>query len=53
MLIQDAIKAVKTSLVWGSWDENQSNALRTLLLEAEKVKLLTEENAELRKRLSS
>ena len=51
MDIEDAIKSVKNSLIWGNWSESQAEALRTLLLEAEKVKMLKEENDELRKRL--
>lgn len=52
MEIEKAIKMVKTSLVWCNWTEEQSEAFRTLILEAEKVKILEEENAELRKRFN-
>lgn len=49
---EKAINMVKTSLVWCKWTEEQAKAFRTLILEAEKVKILEEENAELRKRFN-
>lgn len=52
MYIKNAIESVKSSLFWGDWTDNQADALRTLLLEVEKVKLLQEENTELRRRLN-
>lgn len=51
MEIKEAIKSVQKSLFWGNWTKTQADALRTLLLEVEKVKMLEEENKELRKRL--
>ena len=52
MEIEKAINMVKTSLVWCNWTEEQAKAFRALILEAEKVKILEEENAELRKRFN-
>lgn len=52
MDIKDAVKSIKDSLFWGSWSKVQADALRTLLLEAEKVRMLEEENAKLRERLN-
>lgn len=37
----------------GNWSEQQADAIRTLLVEVEKVKLLEQENSELRKRLNN
>ena len=51
MEIKEAIKSVQKSLFWGNWTKTQADALRTLLLEVKKVKILEEENKELRKRL--
>ena len=51
MKIEQAVESVKKSLVWGSWSAEQADALLTLLLEAEKVKLLEYEIIELRKHL--
>jgi hypothetical protein len=53
MTIEEAIESMKTSLVWGSWSKSQSDAIRTLLLETEKVKMLENENSELRKRINT
>lgn len=53
MDIKNAVQSVKDSLFWGNWNEIQADALRTLLVEVEKVKLLEQENRELRKRLNS
>ena len=44
---KEAIKSVQKSLFWGNWTKTQADALRTLLLEVEKVKMLEEENKEL------
>lgn len=52
MDITDAIKSVKDSLFWGNWSNVQAEALRTLLLEVEKVNMLEEENSKLRERLN-
>lgn len=51
MDIKEAVQNVKNALIWGCWSETQADALRTLLLEAEKVKFLEEENTKLRERL--
>lgn len=51
MDIEEAVKSVKDSLIWGNWSKTQADALRTLLLEIEKVKFLEEENTKLRERL--
>lgn len=53
MKIDEAVKIVKTGLIWANWSEEQSEAFRTLILEVERVKILEEENAELRKRINN
>ena len=47
----EAIESIQNSLFWGNWSKTQAYAIRILLLEVEKVKLLEKENEELRKRL--
>lgn len=51
MDISKAIKSIKTSLFWGDWSQDQADALRTILVEIEKMNILNEENKELRNRL--
>lgn len=51
MKIEQAVENMKNSLVWGSWNESQADAIRTLLLEVEKAKMLEEENTHLRDKL--
>ena len=52
MTIDEAVKSMRNSLFWGNWNEEQADAIRTLLIEVEKIKLLEQENSELRKRLN-
>lgn len=53
MTINEATESLRNSLFWGNWSEQQADAIRTLLVEVEKVKLLEQENSELRKRLNN
>jgi len=50
--IEQAVYSMKTSLCWGNWGIDQADAIRTLLLEVEKVKILEQENTTLRNRLA-
>lgn len=52
MNIEQAIHSMKTSLCWGNWGIDQADAIRTLLLGGERVKILEQENATLRNRLA-
>lgn len=52
MNIEQAVYSMKTSLCWGNWGIDQADAIRTLLLEVEKVKILEQENTTLRNRLA-
>jgi len=52
MKIEHAIESIRNSLFWGTWSTVQADALRTLLLEVEKVKTLEEENDILRKQIN-
>lgn len=52
MDIKNAVQSVKDSLFWGNWSKVQADALRTLLVEVEKVKILEEENTKLREQLN-
>ena len=52
MKIENAVDSMKKSLFWGDWSLDQVDAIRTLLLEVEKVKVLEEENTVLRNRIA-
>lgn len=51
MGLDEAVESIQNSLFWCNWSKTQADAIRTLLLEVEKVKLLEKENEELRNRL--
>ncbi len=47
----EAVESMQKSLIWGNWEPQNADAIRTMILEVKRIELLEKENKILRRKL--
>ena len=47
----EAVESMQKSLIWGNWEPQNADAIRTMIMEVKRIELLEKENKILRRKL--